>query len=163
LTVGRELGIPEADIHAGLLPEDKVRIVSELRNEGKTAFLGDGVNDAAALVSADVGLALGAASSDVALEAADVAFLADDVGRLPEVYGLARRTNRILRQNLYFATGIMLVMVVLTFTVQLPLPLAVIGHEGGTLLVVANGLRLLRQPTGRTVPGAEAPPARVGL
>src|SRR5690625_835567 len=163
LTVGRELGIPEADIHVALLPEDKVRIVSELRNEGKTAFLGDGVNDAAALVSADVGLALGAASSDVALEAADVAFLADDVGRLPEVYGLARRTNRILRQNLYFATGIMLVMVVLTFTVQLPLPLAVIGHEGGTLLVVANGLRLLRRPAGRTVPGAEAPPARVGL
>lgn len=141
--VGAELGMQAADIHAGLLPADKVRLVQDLRAQHAVGFLGDGVNDAAALVVADVGLAMGVAGSDAALEAADVALLADDLSRLPEALQLAQRANRVLRQNLLFATGIMALMVVVTLFWHLPLPLAVLGHEGGTLLVVANGLRLL--------------------
>jgi cation transport ATPase len=142
--IGGELGMKPADIHAGLLPGDKVRLVQEIGRQHTIGFLGDGVNDAAALVTADVGLAMGVAGSDAALEAADVALLADDLARLPEALRLARSANSILRQNLLFATGIMLVMVAITLFWHLPLPLAVLGHEGGTLRVVANGLRLLR-------------------
>ena len=86
---------------------------------------------------------MGAAGTDVALEAADVALLSDDLSRLPETYALARKANRIIRQNLSFALGIMIIMVILIIFWTLLLPLGVIGHEGGTLVVVANGLRLL--------------------
>lgn len=141
--VAKQLGIPEQDVFAELLPEDKVSRIKELSQSAKVAFLGDGVNDAAALATAGVGVAMGAAGTDVALEAADVALLSDDLERLPETYSLARQANRVIRQNLAFALGIMIIMVVLTLFWRLPLPLGVIGHEGGTLLVVANGLRLL--------------------
>lgn len=141
--VAKTLGIPKDDVYAELLPEDKVRLVRELSQNADVAFVGDGVNDAAALASARVGVAMGTAGSDVALEAADVALLSDDLRKLTESYSLARRANRIIRQNLAFALSIMIVMVVVTLFWHLPLPLGVIGHEGGTLLVVANGLRLL--------------------
>ena len=140
--VGRQLGFVPEDIHAGLLPEDKVRLVKELSQENAVAYIGDGVNDAAALATASVGVAMGTAGSDVALEAADVALLSDNLEKLPDTYALAQRANRVIRQNLAFALGIMVVMVVVTLFWHLPLPLGVIGHEGGTLLVVANGLRL---------------------
>lgn len=153
--VGARIGIRAEDAVGGLLPEDKVARIAALREEGPIAFVGDGVNDAGALARADIGIAMGAAGSEVALQAADVALLADDLGRLAEAAALARRTNAIIRQNLAFAIGAMLALVVATLFFALPLPLAVVGHEGGTLLVVANGLRLLRSrpPNTARVPG----------
>lgn len=149
LRIGEELGLKPEEIHADMLPEDKVRMAGELAARGKVAFVGDGVNDAAALARADVGIAMGAAGSDVVLQAADVALLSEDMGRLAEAHRLARRTARIIRQNLAFAMGAMVILVTGALFFELPLPLAVIGHEGGTVLVVLNGLRLLRDPIRR--------------
>jgi len=146
LRIAAELGLEAKDVHADLLPEDKVRLVGELARNGKVAFVGDGVNDAAALARADVGIAMGAAGSDVALQAADVALLSEDMARLAAAHRLARRTRRIIRQNLIFAIGMMLLLVASSLFFALPLPLAVVGHEGGTVLVVLNGLRLLADP-----------------
>ncbi|MCO5063622.1 MAG: cadmium-translocating P-type ATPase [Rhizobiaceae bacterium] len=146
LRIGQELGFKPDEIHADLLPGDKVRLVGELARRGKVAFVGDGVNDAAALARADVGIAMGAAGSEVALQAADVALLSENMARLAAAHRLARRTRLIIRQNLAFAMGAMIVLVCSSLFLQLPLPLAVIGHEGGTVLVVLNGLRLLADP-----------------
>lgn len=144
--VGREIGILPEDIYAELMPTDKVAMVEKLRADGKVSFVGDGVNDAAALATSHVGVAMGTAGSDVALEAADVALLSDDLGALMRARTLSIQANRIIKQNLTFALGILVVMVLLTiFTDKLSLPLGVIGHEGGTLLVVLNGLRMLWQ------------------
>jgi heavy metal translocating P-type ATPase len=141
--VGRQLGFTDSDIYGGLLPEDKVRLVEELKQSGTVAFVGDGVNDAAALVTADIGIAMGVAGTDVAIEAADVALLSLDLTHVARARTIAAHANTIIKQNLTFAIGIMLLMVVTTIVWHLPLPLGVIGHEGGTLLVVMNGLRLL--------------------
>ncbi|GHE60368.1 heavy metal-(Cd/Co/Hg/Pb/Zn)-translocating P-type ATPase [Camelimonas fluminis] len=143
LRIGGELGIAPEDIRAGMLPKDKVDAIGELARDGTVAFVGDGVNDAAALARADVGIAMGAAGSDVALQAADVALLSENMRKLAEAHHLARRTVSIIRQNFIFAIGAMLVLVTGGLFFNLPLPLAVIGHEGGTVLVVLNGLRLL--------------------
>lgn len=149
LRIGEELGLKPHQIHADMLPEDKVRMVGDLAAKGKVAFVGDGVNDAAALARADVGIAMGAAGSDVALQAADVALLSEDMGRLADAHQLARRTATIIKQNLIFAMSAMAVLVTGGLFFELPLPVAVIGHEGGTVLVVLNGLRLLGAPMGR--------------
>ncbi|MDT8857872.1 cation-translocating P-type ATPase [Paracoccaceae bacterium Fryx2] len=149
LRIGADLGLTPEEINADLLPEDKVRLVAELAAKGKVAFVGDGVNDAAALARADVGIAMGAAGSEVALQAADVALLSDDMGRLAAAHRLLRRAARIIRQNLVFAIGAMLILVTGGLFFDLPLPLAVVGHEGGTVLVVLNGLRLLADPIRR--------------
>lgn len=146
LRIAEHLGIAPSEVHADLLPQDKVALVDQLSQSGKVAFVGDGVNDAAALARADVGIAMGAAGSEVALQAADVALLSEDMQRLAAAYRLSRRTMRIIRQNLTFAIGAMLVLVTGGLFFNLPLPLAVVGHEGGTLLVVLNGLRLLSDP-----------------
>jgi Zn2+/Cd2+-exporting ATPase len=158
--IAAELGLRDDEVLAELLPEDKVTQVAEMRRKGKVAFVGDGVNDAAALASADVGIAMGAAGSEVALQAADVALLSDDLARLEKAHRLAARTNRIIRQNLAFAVGAMLFLVTATLFWDLTLPLAVIGHEGGTLLVVLNGLRLLFDPIRADRPAAASLPAR---
>ncbi len=162
LRIGAELGLRPEEIHAEMLPEDKVVEVAGLASAGKVAFVGDGVNDAAALARADVGIAMGAAGSDVALQAADVALLAEDMERLADAHRLARRTARIIRQNLTFAMGAMAVLVTGGLFFDLPLPLAVLGHEGGTVLVVLNGLRLLYDPIRTDRPAkVESVPATV--
>lgn len=149
LRIAGELGLSAAETHADLLPEDKVALVADLAAKGRVAFVGDGVNDAAALARADLGIAMGAAGSEVALQAADVALLSEEMTQLPAAHRLARRTRSIIRQNLAFAMGAMGVLVVGALFYELPLPIAVIGHEGGTLLVVLNGLRLLVDPIRR--------------
>ncbi len=165
LRIGAELGLAPDEIHAEMLPEDKVRAVGDLAPTGCVAFVGDGVNDAAALARADVGIAMGVAGSEVALQAADVALLSEDMERLADAQRLSRRTSRVIRQNLTFAIGAMVVLVIGGLFFDLPLPLVVIGHEGGTVLVVLNGLRLLSDPIRRpkapasrqALPGVELP------
>jgi Cd2+/Zn2+-exporting ATPase len=140
--IGREAGVDA--VHAELLPEDKLRLIRELKAQyGAVAMVGDGVNDAPALATADLGIAMGAAGTDVALETADVVLMSDDLRNLAYVIALSRATRRTLVVNLAFAMLMIALMLVSIFFAGLSLPLAVIGHEGGTVLVSLNGLRLL--------------------
>ena len=140
--VGRELGIEE--IRAELLPEDKCRVLEDLRRDyGPVGMVGDGVNDAPALAGADVGIALGAAGTDVALETADVVVMGEELGELAHAVQLSQKARTIVRQNLTFAVSVMVVLVVLALAGKIGLTTGVVGHEGSTVIVVFNGLRLL--------------------
>lgn len=139
--IAKEVGL--SDAKGGLMPEDKVTAIGDLvKEEGKVAMLGDGVNDAPALAKATVGIAMGAAGSDVALETADVALMADDLTHLPFVVGLSRKTSAIIKQNLWVSLGVVAVLIPSTLF-GLQIGAAIIFHEGSTLLVVGNALRLL--------------------
>ncbi|MEX0722078.1 MAG: heavy metal translocating P-type ATPase [Balneolaceae bacterium] len=140
--VASELGVK--NVHANLLPEQKVELIRELSAGKAVAMVGDGVNDAPALAASNLGIAMGAAGTDVALETADVVLMSDDLGKLPYMISLSRRAKQVVWQNIIFSLAIIAMLVGSVFLFELPMTLGVIGHEGSTLLVVLNGLRLLR-------------------
>ena len=152
--VGRAAGID--DVRGGLLPEDKLAAIRELRQRhGPVAMIGDGINDAPALAQADIGFAMGAAGTDIAVEAADVVVMNDDLGRIAETVRLSRRTHAVLWQNIVLALSIKVVFFVLAVFGDATMWMAVFADMGASLLVVANGLRLLRA-------ARPAPPVAVG-
>jgi Cd2+/Zn2+-exporting ATPase len=147
--VATSLGLTE--FHAGLLPADKEKIIGGYSN---VMMVGDGVNDAPSLARANIGVAMGGLGSDIALNSADVVLMQDRLSSLVDLIRLGRSTNRIIRANLTFAAGMIVFLVVGSFVTErfaprlsnAILPFAVFGHEGSTVLVILNGLRLLRGP-----------------
>ena len=130
---------------AALKPEDKLTAVEKLRAKyGTVVLVGDGINDAPALAHADVGIAMGARGAEVAMEAADIVLMKDRIEDIAWLHGHARRTASIVRQNLTLAIGVITVLSVFAALGDIPLPLAVVGHEGSTVVVALNALRLLR-------------------
>ena len=138
--IALEVGLDEA--FGDLMPDDKVEKIAQLSDQGGVAMVGDGVNDAPAMANASVGIAMGAAGSDVALETADIALMADDLATLPFAVGLSRSTSSIIRQNLWISLGVVAVLIPATLF-GLGIGPAVVMHEGSTLVVVVNALRLL--------------------
>lgn len=139
--IAQRLGIDE--VRARLLPEDKLTAIQELKTKQKVAMVGDGINDAPALAAADVGIAMGTAGSDTAIETADIALMGDDLTKLAYLKQLSRKTVRIIKQNIVLSIGIKLVFLVLAIPGYATLWMAIAADEGAALIVIANGLRLL--------------------
>jgi P-type E1-E2 ATPase len=153
--VARETGI--GDVHAGLLPKDKVAAVRALESEGARVLLvGDGVNDAPALAAAHTGIAMGRNGSDLALDTADAVVVRDDLATIPALVALSRHAHRVVVANLAIAATFVTVLVLWDLFGHLPLPLGVAGHEGSTIIVGLNGLRLLRDKAWPTTKPANA-------
>jgi heavy metal translocating P-type ATPase len=147
--IGRRVGIDRAI--GGLLPTGKAEAVAALREAGRRVlFVGDGINDAPAMATADVAVAMGRGGSDLAVETADVILVHDDITAVPTVIGLARHAHRVVKANIAFAACVIVALVTWDFVGHLPLPLGVAGHEGSTVVVGLNGLRLLRRSVWRS-------------
>jgi Cd2+/Zn2+-exporting ATPase len=141
--VAAQVGVDET--RAGLLPDQKLAAIDELLDRyGSVAMVGDGVNDAPALARATVGVAMGAGGSDTALETADITLMADDLSRLPFAIGLSRATRRVILQNVSFALVVKALFLLATLFGVATLWMAVLADTGAALLVIANGMRLLR-------------------
>ncbi|NLU90371.1 heavy metal translocating P-type ATPase [Chitinophaga sp. Ak27] len=146
--VAAEVGV--TDVYASLLPEQKVTVIQQLtKDESKIAMVGDGVNDAPAMAKSTVGIAMGAAGSDVALETADIALMGDKLSLLPFAIGLSRKARKIIRQNLVISLSVVAILIPLTILGIASIGPAVIAHEGSTLVVVFNALRLLAYKWGQ--------------
>ena len=142
-SIAEQIGVDQ--VYAELLPEDKVDVIRQLQKQYQTvAMVGDGINDAPALAQASVGIAMGTAGSDVALETADIVLMADRLEQLEHAIRLGRRSQSIVKQNIVFALGFIGVLLLLNFVGKVSLPLGVLGHEGSTVVVTLSGLRLLR-------------------
>lgn len=139
--IAEKLGIDE--VRANLLPQDKVRHVKEIQDKfGVTAMVGDGINDAPALATADIGISMGS-GTDIAMETSDIVLIKDSLKQLPFALGLSKKMKSITKQNIIFSLSVIVLLIISNLMESINLPIGVIGHEGSTILVILNGLRML--------------------
>jgi Cd2+/Zn2+-exporting ATPase len=142
-TVAEQVGI--TDVRAELSPQGKLQCIHDWRASGKkVAMVGDGINDAPSLTAADVSIGMGARGSDAALEQADIVLMHDKIENVENAFALSRRARSVIRQNVVFSLGVILFLIVSALAERINLTTGVIGHEGSTVVVILNGLRLLR-------------------